>query len=64
MAKEIKCDKCDREFSEEEAMEYPGKVHVHKGRVVCEDCLVEMGVMPDAADPYSLYIQTHTDPRL
>ncbi len=64
MAKEIKCSECDREFSEEEAMEYPGKVHVHKGKVVCEDCLLEMGVMPDVADPYSLYIQTHSDPRL
>ncbi|MFC2020852.1 hypothetical protein ACFLU1_03550 [Chloroflexota bacterium] len=62
MAKEIKCTECDREFKEEEAMEYPGKVHVHKGKIICEDCLVGMGVMPDTADPYSLYIQTHSEP--
>ncbi|MEE8414441.1 MAG: hypothetical protein V3R96_07805 [Dehalococcoidales bacterium] len=61
MAKEIKCEKCDREFNEEEAREYPGKVHVHKGQVMCEDCLVDMGVMPDTADTYALYIETHPD---
>jgi len=61
MAKDVQCTQCDREFSEDEAMEYPGKVHVHKGKVVCESCLVDMGVMPDSAEPYSLYIKTHTE---
>ena len=59
--KEVKCDKCSVEFSEDKAMEYPGKVYVHKGKVLCEDCLLEMGVMPDTADPYSVYINAITD---
>lgn len=58
--KEIKCDKCDHEFHEDEVLASPGKVYVHKGKVVCEDCLVDMGVLPDAADSYSVYVKTHT----
>ena len=57
----VKCEKCDREFHEDKAREYPGKVYVHKGKVLCEDCLLEMGVMPDTAEPYSVYMKTITD---
>ena len=46
---EAKCDKCDREFSEE-PNEYPGKVYVHHNQILCEDCLVNMGVLPDHDD--------------
>ncbi len=59
---QIKCEKCDREFSEDEAIEYPGKVHVHKGQIICETCLVDMGVSPDETDPYATYIKTRTEP--
>ncbi len=59
--KEVKCEKCNLEFNEDKAMEYPGKVYVHKGQVFCEDCLADMGVMPDSADPYSVYMKTITD---
>lgn len=61
MAKEIKCEKCDREFNEEEAREYPGKVHVHKGQVMCEDCLVDMGVSLNEADPYWTHIKARRE---
>ncbi len=44
-----KCEKCDREFSEEPTA-YPGKVYVHHDEVLCEDCLISMGVLPDHAD--------------
>ncbi len=59
---QVKCEKCDREFSEDEAIEYPGKVHVHKGQIICETCLVDMGVSPDETDPYATYIKTRTEP--
>ena len=59
---QIKCEKCDREFSEGEAIEYPGKVHVHKGTIICENCLVDMGISPDEAQPYQTYINTRTEP--
>ncbi len=58
--KQVKCEKCDREFHDDKAREYPGKVYVHKGKVVCEDCLVDMGVLPDSAEPYSVYIKSHS----
>ena len=42
----VKCTKCDREFTEE-PNDYPGKVYIHRNEVVCEDCLMGMGVLPD-----------------
>jgi len=59
----MKCEKCGHEFSEEEAREYPNKVRVYRGKIMCEDCLVDMGVMLDEADPYWTYIETRTDIR-
>ena len=56
----VKCEKCDREFSAQ-PNEYPGKVYVHRGKVMCEDCLLDMGVMPDSADPQTTYLYTRTD---
>jgi len=57
----VKCEKCDREFKEEEARQYPNKVRVHHGKLICEHCLVDMGVSLDETDPYWTYIQTRSD---
>lgn len=59
----MKCEKCGRGFSEEEARENPNKVRVYRGKIMCEDCLVDMGVLLDEADPYWTYIETRTDIR-
>ncbi len=57
----VKCEKCDREFKEEEARQYPNKVRVYHGKVICEDCLLDMGVSLDEADPYWTYLKTRTE---
>ncbi|MFC1899178.1 hypothetical protein ACFLXP_02490 [Chloroflexota bacterium] len=57
----IKCDKCDREFKEEEAKQYPNKIRTYRGKLVCEECLVDMGVSPQSTDPYGVYFETRLD---
>ena len=57
----MKCEKCDREFKEEEAHNHTNQVRVHKGKLICEHCLVDMGVSLDETDPYWTYIKTRTD---
>lgn len=54
---EIKCKHCDCEFCDQ-PNQYPGKVYMHKGETICEDCLVEMGVLPDHADSKHTYLIT------
>ena len=51
----VRCEKCGSEFTDDKALEYPGKVYVYKGKVICEDCLIDMGVPLDEADPYAVY---------
>jgi len=58
---DVKCEKCDREFTEDKNHEYPGKVYIYKSKVMCEDCLVDMGVSLNEADPYGTYDKTRGD---
>ena len=54
----VKCKECDREFTDE-PNDYPGKVYMHRGEAICEDCLVGMGVLPD--HPESEHTRLITD---
>lgn len=61
MAKEMRCEKCDREFSDDKMHIHPDKAYIHKGVVICEDCLMDMGVSVNEADPWTTYWKTRTD---
>ncbi|MBI2979524.1 MAG: hypothetical protein HYY41_01655 [Chloroflexi bacterium] len=56
-----KCDKCDREFTEEGGHLHPGKAYVHKGKLICEECMVDMGISIDETNPWQTYINTRID---
>ena len=56
----IKCNKCDCEFTDQ-PNNSPAKVYVHKGEMVCEHCLMDMGVSPDTANPQETYLYTRDD---
>ena len=45
----VKCKECDREFSDQ-PNEHPGNVYIHRDEVICEECLVGMGVLPDHSE--------------
>ncbi len=58
-AKTIKCEHCGEEFSDKpNEYPYPGKMFIHHGAFLCEDCLVGMGSTPDGdANPSMLYAE-------
>ena len=55
-----KCKKCDREFSDQPT-QYPGKVYVHEGETVCEDCLINMGVLPNHDESEHFHLLTEIE---
>jgi len=57
MATKARCEKCDREIANRPD-EYRRKIYVQAGKVLCKDCLVEIGVIPDNADPTMTFAYT------
>ena len=55
----MKCEKCDREFTEEEHR-HPGKIYKLEQKILCESCVVDMGVSIEDGEPWT-YIKTRTD---
>jgi hypothetical protein len=43
---EIACRECGQLFTDE-PNERPAKLYQHEGEAVCENCLINMGVLPD-----------------
>ena len=60
MATKARCEKCDREIANRPD-EYRRKIYVQPGRILCKDCLVEIGVTPDDADPTATFDYTSND---
>lgn len=51
------CEHCDREFHDDEGVGNPG-VYEYEGTVLCEDCLVDMGVLTDNTESYEIHANT------
>ncbi|MDP2917665.1 MAG: hypothetical protein Q8O16_07045 [Dehalococcoidia bacterium] len=49
----MKCSKCGREITQEQAYNYEGKT-------MCEDCMMEIGLHPKECEPWATYVATHT----
>lgn len=49
----MKCSRCGREISEDES-------YIHQGQVLCEDCLMEIGLHAGKCEPWASYLATHT----
>ena len=55
----IKCNQCDLEFSESELSEkHKNKAFLWKGKWMCEECLIKMGVNPEDAMTYAAFIDS------
>jgi len=53
----MKCSRCSREISEDQS-------YVHQGKVLCEDCLMDIGLSIKECDPWATYVDTHTRERM
>ena len=47
----MKCSRCGRELTEEQA-------YVYQGRVMCEDCVMDVGLTLKQCDPWASYVDT------
>jgi hypothetical protein len=47
----MNCSRCGRELTEDKAYNYQGKV-------MCDDCLMDVGLSPHNCDPWAEYVDT------
>lgn len=47
----MQCSRCGREIKEEQSYAY-------QGRVLCEDCLMDIGLSGRECDPWASYVET------
>lgn len=47
----MKCSRCGKELTEQQA-------YVYQGRVMCEDCVMDVGLTLKQCDPWASYVDT------
>ena len=56
-----KCETCGVDIEKGKTHQHKGGLFVHRGKVVCESCLVDTGVPISEAEPYVTYIKLLTE---
>ena len=49
----MKCSRCGREISEDESYQ-------HMGKILCDDCYLEIRAHPRECEPWATYLATRT----
>lgn len=52
----MQCSRCKKEITESQS-------YVHKGKVYCEDCLMDIGLNTRECDPWATYVDNRTRER-
>jgi hypothetical protein len=47
----MQCSRCQRELTEDQS-------YVNKGKIYCEDCLMDIGLSVQECDPWATYVDT------
>ena len=47
----MKCSRCGKELTEDQS-------YVYQGRVMCEDCVMDLGLSLKECDPWATYVDT------
>ena len=47
----MKCSRCGKELTEDQS-------YVYQGKVMCEDCVMDMGLSLKECDPWATYVET------
>ena len=49
----MNCSRCNNEIAEDE-------IYVYQGKILCEDCLMDIGASTKECDPWATYVDTRT----